>query len=495
MKKIYLLLLAILPLLFTGCSNDDDTVLDVLEIVSSDIGFDAAGGEGSIALKTSGTAVNAVSDKSWLTITAATSSKVSYTVAESEEALQRSAKITITAGTMRRDVTILQKGALFDISLDDDIVFSALAEPYRIGYETSLTSVPEVLIPEDAKEWLSATAQDGEIILTAEPNLKDEIRNTVITISQAWKPVEIKVTQTGIELTPEKTSVVMYFAGDEQTLMVNSTLPFTAVVAEDGSWLTLQQNEASLTIKAPDNSGKPVRSTRITLSSGELTAAIDVTQRPPVYGDYLGNWNLTGEDAGTYNLNIVQDQAESTYKVTGWGKSIVATDSQYALTAYFDEETGFIFIPEQENLGTYNNQGTECPVVFYGKFLYGGSPTLYGGEEIVYLGLLMRDGSVQWLNGSFEFRGQEYDFLGGQYFLDTGGGRFASFNVDSPIMSNPKMTKAGATRSATRSSAVPDNRQDDILSKDIRRLENQDNRERTDAYGRILHDRLPDFLR
>ena len=107
----------------------------------------------------------------------------------------------------------------------------------------------------------------------------------------------------------------------------------------------------------------------------------------------------------------------------------------------------------------------------------------------------MRDGSVQWLNGSFEFRGQEYDFLGGQYFLDTGGGRFASFNVDSPIMSNPKMTKAGATRSATRSSAVPDNGQVKTLSKDIQWLENRNCRKQMDDYGRIIRDRLPEFLK
>ena len=431
----------------------------------------------------------AISDKEWCKPTLE-GNLLRLTVDANTGLEGRTAKIEIIKGQKSLPYYVTQPGNHIPTAETEKIIFDAHGGSREISVNSSIPFTAT-----SADSWLTVQVSENKLILSTSTNYTKEVLNTTVKLVSGSLESTLTVTQTGIELTPEKTSVVMYFTGDEQTLMVNSTLPFTAVVAEDGSWLTLQQNEASLTIKAPDNSRKPVRSTRITLSSGELTAAIDVTQRPPVYGDYLGNWNLTGEDAGTYNLNIVQDQAESTYKVTGWGKSIVATDSQYALTAYFDEETGFIFIPEQENLGTYNNQGTECPVVFYGKFLYGGSPTLYGGEEIVYLGLLMRDGSVQWLNGSFEFRGQEYDFLGGQYFLDTGGGRFASFNVDSPIMSNPKMTKAGATRSATRSSAVPDNGQVKTLSKDIQWLENRNCRKQMDDYGRIIRDRLPEFLK
>lgn len=484
MKKFISIIALLLCVCITSC-DDENNATEELDIIASESSITAAEGEVKVILSTE--ADKAISDKEWCKPTLE-GNLLRLTVDANTGLEGRTAKIEIIKGQRSLTYYVTQPGNHIPTAETEKIIFDAHGGSREISVNSSIPFTAT-----SADSWLTVQVSENKLILSTSTNYTKEVLNTTVKLVSGSLESTLTVTQTGIELVPEKTSVVMYFAGDEQTIQVKSTLPFTAE-AEDDSWLTVTNDEKSLTLTAPDNSEQPARSTKITLTSGELTATIDVTQRPPVYGDYLGNWNLTGEDAGTYNLNIVQDQAESTYKVTGWGKSIVATDSQYALTAYFDEETGIIFIPEQENLGTYNNQGTECPVVFYGKFLYGGSPSLYGGGEIVYLGLLMRDGSVQWLNGSFEFRGQKYDFLGGQYFLDTGGGRFASFNVDSPIMSNPKMTKA-ATRSAYRSSSVPDNGQDKTLSMGVQWFENRNSWKQTDDYGRILRDRLPEFLK
>lgn len=327
MKKIYLLLLAITsPLLFTGCAEDEDitylTGKGVLEIVSSDIGFDAAGGEGSITLKTTETDVKAVSDKNWLTVNVITDTKVSYTVAESEEALQRSAKITITAGSLRRDVTILQKGAMFDISADGTVQIDPTGQtPYRIGYETSSTSTPEVSIPEEAQKWLSATVEQDAIVLNADLNYTGD-RECTITVTQAWKPVEITVTQDMVNLLDIEE---LTFNRDNATKTVKPTeylaMATTSwTVSTTSSWITLNKTDESFTVEVSENTSGKLRNGKIDLknSDGDVMCSVNVVQKSYSYKFLLGQWTMTYDGGKTHIVNIVQNKENESYLLNNW---------------------------------------------------------------------------------------------------------------------------------------------------------------------------------
>ena len=118
-------------------------------------------------------------------------------------------------------------------------------------------------------------------MLTAQTNYTNNNLTTKVKLVSGSLESEITVTQSGIQLIPEKTTQVMYYTGDEVNIKVNSTLPFTAESDED--WLTVAYDESSLTLTATDNSGQPNRTATVTLTSETLTATIAVTQRLPVY--------------------------------------------------------------------------------------------------------------------------------------------------------------------------------------------------------------------
>ena len=323
MKKAYLFLLTVAcPLVYTGCSDDDDTTAAVFEIVSSDIGFDAAGGTGSIVLRTSETAVDAISDKSWLTVTDATSSAVSYSVAENADALQRSAKITISAGTMSRVVTILQNGALFDISTQSVELDPTGQSPYRIEYDTSMASVPEVMIPQEAAQWLSATVENGKISLTAGLNYTGA-RSAVITITQGWKPVEITVTQEMVDLLDVKE---LTFDRESATVTVTPTeyLALAASswdVATDDAWITLSKDgDEAFAVEVSENTTGSFRSGTIDLKSdsGEVLFSLNVSQKIYSYEFFLGTWTMNYNDGSTLAVTLVEDSPGESYLLNGW---------------------------------------------------------------------------------------------------------------------------------------------------------------------------------
>ena len=323
MKKIYLFLLAIAcPLAFVGCSDDDDTTAMVLEIVSSDIGFDAAGGTGSISLRTSENTIDAVSNKSWLTVTDVTSSAVLYSVAENADALQRSAKITISAGTMSREVTVLQNGALFDISAQNIEMDPAGQTPYLIEYDTSMSSVPEVLIPQDAQQWLSATVENGAVKLTAILNYTSA-RSTVITITQGWKPVEITVTQEMVDLLDVEE---LSFDREQATVTVVPT-EYLALAASswdvitDDAWITVSKNgNESFTVTVSENTTGSLRTGTIDLKSadGQVLFSLPVSQKIYSYEFFLGTWTMNYTDSETQEETSLTVTLSATEDRTGY---------------------------------------------------------------------------------------------------------------------------------------------------------------------------------
>ena len=306
-----------------------------------------------------------------------------------------------------------------------------------------------------ANSWLSAQVDGNTLVLTAQTNYTNNNLTTKVKLVSGSLESEITVTQSGIQLIPEKTTQVMYYTGDEVNIKVNSTLPFTAESDED--WLTVAYDESSLTLTATDNSGQPNRTATVTLTSETLTATIAVTQRLPVYTDYLGSWTLAGMNNGaqfTYDLTIEQATANSTYNLAGWGKSVLGASAEYAIRANFDVTSGLIYITAQEDIAVYiDTDDIPYNVMFYGQIEMGGSVYYVGGSGyICYIGMLQRDGSVQWMNGLVTLQGgAQYEVVGGKYYIESQeDGSMLSFNADTPFMREPVMTKVG-TSARTRS--------------------------------------------
>lgn len=446
MKKFINIFMLLLCVCIVSCddSNDNDAGL---EIVKRDATATAAGGDLTVTLSAEGD--KAVSDQTWCTVSL--SGAVVKATLEANTTLEgRTALITVIKGANSLSFPITQPGNLIPAAEDNNIAFDAHGGTQRIHVSNSL---PFTATP--ANSWLSAQVDGNTLVLTAQTNYTNNNLTTKVKLVSGSLESEITVTQSGIQLIPEKTTQVMYYAGDEVNIKVNSTLPFTAESDED--WLTVAYDESSLTLTATDNSGQPNRTATVTLTSETLTATIAVTQRLPVYADYLGSWTLAGMNNGaqfTYDLTIEQATANSTYNLAGWGKSVLGASAEYAIRANFDVTSGLIYITAQEDIAVYiDTDDIPYNVMFYGQIEMGGSVYYVGGSGyICYIGMLQRDGSVQWMNGLVTLQGgAQYEVVGGKYYIESQeDGSMLSFNADTPFMREPVMTKVG-TSARTRS--------------------------------------------
>lgn len=445
MKKIYGILCVLFCFFWAGCDEDDSVVEGTgFDIVERNVNFTAAGGNLTVTLSVEGDKVQ--SDQDWCT--ASISGKIVTVSLEANPGLEgRTAKVTVSRGTENISFPVTQGGNIVPTAEVENVSFDANGGTKEIQVEhiSPFTAV-------SGAAWLTARVDGSTLILTTQSNYTiDDLETTVKLISGSLES-ELVVTQTGIVLIPEIRELLMYNTGDETRIGVNSTMPFTA--QSDQDWLTVTQGDDFITLSASDNSNKPMRTATVTLTSETLTATIAVTQRAPIYTDYLGSWTLTGtgeESATTYNLTITEGVANSTFKIAGWGKSVVATDSKYALTAIFDEVEGAVYIVAQQYMGAYTDpDNVTHDVMFYGRIEMDGKIYYVTGRGyICYKGMLQPDGSVQWTNGEVTLAGgANYDVIGGMYYIQSRvDGESRSFTIDSPFMRMPTMRKVASSAS------------------------------------------------
>lgn len=323
MKKILLMALTVAAFAFVGCSDDDDAQVatSALEVKKSQIGFDAEGGQGTIELKVDASAgqVTATSSKDWVTINGVDAKAVTFTVGESDEALLRTANITIKAGKEEQVVTILQNGSHFTISTEPVEVDASGETSLTIPYQATNSELPVVTIPDDAKEWLSAEVTTESIVLTGKLNYIAK-RSTVIGVKQSWKPLEIAVSQNTVNLIEASgnaydpaTSTVNQDA-DAVTFTVAPTKYISYVtepweIQVSANWIEISEPDAdgNYTVNVPLNDTKKARTGKVNLVvAGKVLNTITINQ---------GEWSLTSLCTGTWTLTSV-DSDDATVEHT-----------------------------------------------------------------------------------------------------------------------------------------------------------------------------------
>lgn len=439
MRKYISILIMLLCVGFISCDDGSNDV-PAFKIAGNEMDITAVGGKVTVTLSMDGE--KATSDQTWC-VPSVSGKTVELTLEKNPSLEGRTALVTVTKGTESISFPVTQPGNLIPTPDSDAVEFDAHGGEIKIPVRNALPFRVEL---EDDVTWVTARVDGSTLVLNAETNYtRNSLTVTGKLISEGLES-EFTVTQSGIVLTPEKTSVLMYNKGDEIKIMVNSTLTFEA--DSDQDWLTITPGEDFITLSAKNNSGQPLRTATVTLTSMGLTAEVEVTQRPTIYSDYLGSWTLIEDNNGTpivYNLTISESLKGSTYKVIGWGKSIVAKDSQFALEAVFDEATQYIYIPQQLNLGTYSEDGEDFTVGFRGLIQYGTGLSFVGDPAICYLGELQRGGSVQWVSGAKIQGSQSIPLVGSLYCITSKvTGDIYNFNSDMPFMYAPIMQRASS---------------------------------------------------
>ncbi|MDR0938771.1 MAG: hypothetical protein LBN29_05350 [Mediterranea sp.] len=446
MRNILYALLIAGGCVWLAACDDDEKVSETpsLQAIYSATDFDALGGSGSLSIAGEKVALSAESDQDWCTITQTSNSQVDFDVAINFGLTSRTAIIRVGRGKVTTEVPVYQTGNLIPVPSAKSVEFDAFGG----SVEVPVTHIaPFNASIEESAKWITAEVTGDVLRLTTSRNETSEALIAAVTVKSGDLETNITVKQTGAEIIPETTS--LKFLNDDTSpreIKVSSVLPFTA--ASDGEWLTVETKGASIVLTPTDNTGQAERTASVTLSSGMLRAIITVTQGDPAYIDYLGDWTLTAiDDEGepfSYNLNITQATAGSTYKVIGWGGSAIATSSQYALTAQFDSATGGIRIVSQ-TLGAYSQYN----MAFLGLVVVGENQGFVTGDGYdCYIGQLKKDGSVAWGNGTVTVSGGvSYEIIGACYVAMSGGTVAGTFTGDTPFMKTPVMTRAVATRS------------------------------------------------
>lgn len=201
MKKIFSIITLCLCTLLVACS-DDDSVTSSLQIVATDgIDFSAASGEGTITVSANGT-VTATSNKEWCT-TSVEGNVIHVVVETSSEVTSRIALITISSGTSRIEVPVVQAGAV--TILDEyDLYYSCGYEGGQFDYSFKTNTSYSIEVPEEAAGWLTYTYDTENNVLKfnvaassdkaprgAEVKLIAGAKELVLSISQIEVPTSI----------------------------------------------------------------------------------------------------------------------------------------------------------------------------------------------------------------------------------------------------------------------------------------------------------------
>ena len=312
--------LALIGCAFTACNDDEDKVVPVaLEVVKSDVDFAAAGGVGTIQIKSVEATVTATADQPWVTINNANAKAVTFSVAESGESLIRTATITIKAGTAEQKVSILQSPATMVMENQTITVDATGQTATTVTYETSMTSDPVVTVPADAT-WLKVTAHAGVLTFKGDLNYTGK-RETVVTVEQGWKPVEITVKQDMVNLitfeVPEvndRDAITVECVPTEYMAMTSGNWD----VQSPNDWITITKTDAGCTVEVAENNSGAVRTSTVNvMMDGEVLMTYTFTQKIYSYNFFLGDWTFSYE-GGSKTVTLLENEAEKSYYVKGF---------------------------------------------------------------------------------------------------------------------------------------------------------------------------------
>lgn len=164
MKKI-INILALLLCTFVVSCGDEDTYDDTsaLKVISSEVTFEASGGNGAIQVAATGS-IAATSNREWCQVTVADNT-VNVVVAENDDMSNRTAAVTITSGEAKTLVAVTQGGVVTLYKKSElGHVFTYAGGTATVSF--SSTANYQIEIPEDARGWLTYAVDKENQTLT-----------------------------------------------------------------------------------------------------------------------------------------------------------------------------------------------------------------------------------------------------------------------------------------------------------------------------------------
>lgn len=230
---------------------------------------------------TANVAWTAKSDLAWCQVSPASGTNngtLKLQLSPNDNAISRTATVTISGGGMSRLVSVTQAGVT--ISAEPNTVELKHDGTGTNNVVTVTTNAADFTANSD-KSWCGYKKNGNKLTITADANSNTSERDATITLQAGNVKAYIKVKQLGKPyLTVNKTLVEFGIDGGNQTVDVSSNVSWT--VSENASWITLDRNSGtgngSVTITVTANTTGSSRERDITFTGGETPVIVTVKQ-------------------------------------------------------------------------------------------------------------------------------------------------------------------------------------------------------------------------
>ena len=169
MKKLLSIFsIAVMLIAFSSCENEEGhgyEIADNIQIVSNNISFDANAQSGTVEVIAPG-AVTVKCDAPWVT-TSVDGSLINVTVTRNLSLEGRNAVLTIMSGNEKKNITVAQRGYVFDLDFGGATELKLGDAAFSKAYPCKSTLDLEI---STSASWLTAVYSDGKLTISAEEN-------------------------------------------------------------------------------------------------------------------------------------------------------------------------------------------------------------------------------------------------------------------------------------------------------------------------------------
>ncbi len=255
------------------------------EVGTTVLNFNDKSATQSLDIKTDGT-WTAESQNDWISVspTSATGdSKLDITVSENTLYEERIGTVKITMAEKTATVNVVQNGKYFTVT-DDNLSLTSKGGQVKLSVSTNDAWTA---FAENSPAWLSLdkTSGDGdaEITITVIDNPSVNSRTAYVVVETVnHQSVRFIISQAARYLRVDTQEILIYAkGGTSEPVTVNTDGTFSVTSAD--TWFVIDQQEATFTITAAENSGNESRQGTITIAltdliEGSYSLTMKVTQ-------------------------------------------------------------------------------------------------------------------------------------------------------------------------------------------------------------------------
>jgi hypothetical protein len=270
----------------------------------------------------------------WLSVSKSSSS-FSIQCNANETTNQRTATITVSGGSLSRQVQIIQERG------PDKLEVNQLSKSFTHTGGNSTINVDANISwsVNESTDWLSVSKSSNSFSIQCNANDTTSQRSATITVSGGTLSRQVQVTQSPA---PEKldvspTSKNFNYTGGSGSITVSSNLSWN--VTESKNWLTVSKTSTSFSIQCDANDTTSQRSATITVSGGSLSKQVQITQGPaPERLDVSPNAKNFIYSGGSVSINVSSNLSWNATESTDW-LTVSKSDNSFSIQCNANDTT------------------------------------------------------------------------------------------------------------------------------------------------------------